>query len=98
MFDIDFFKNSFSLKKKICSRNLTINEAEAIEQELEKLRSKSPTIFNIETTNYCNMKCVMCARTIYMKRKNIWIEDELFQKVLIIQQESIYLTPLALMN
>jgi len=82
MFDIDFFKNSFSLKKKICSRNLTINEAEAIEQELEKLRSKYPTIFNIETTNYCNMKCVMCARTIYMKRKNIWIEDELFEKML----------------
>ena len=36
--------------------------------------------FNIETTNYCNMKCVMCARTIYMKRKNIWINDENHKK------------------
>ena len=28
------------------------------------------------------MKCVFCARTIYMERKNIWINDELFEKML----------------
>ena len=28
------------------------------------------------------MKCVFCARTIYMERKNIWINDDLFEKML----------------
>jgi len=82
MFDINFYEKSYSLKTKIVSKTLSINEAKTIEKELEKLRSKSPTIFNIETTNYCNMKCVMCARTMYMERKNIWINDELFEKML----------------
>ena len=82
MFDINFYKNSFPIKKKITQGKLTLSEATNIEKELEILRNKTPTIFNIETTNYCNMKCVFCARTIYMERKNIWIDDELFEKML----------------
>ena len=82
MFDINFFEKSYPLKKKISNRSLSISEIGTIEKELETLRSKSPTIFNIETTNYCNMKCVMCARTIFMERKNIWISDKIFEKAL----------------
>ncbi len=82
MFDINFFKRSYPLKKKISEKSLSFSEIKTIENELETLRSKSPTIFNIETTNYCNMKCVMCARTIHMKRKNIWISDELFENMI----------------
>ena len=82
MYDIDFYKNSFPLKKNITQGKLSLLEVENIEKELEKLRKKAPTIFNIETTNYCNMKCVFCARTIYMERKNIWINDDLFEKML----------------
>ena len=82
MYDIDFYKNSFPLKKNITQGKLSLLEVENIEKELERLRKKAPTIFNIETTNYCNMKCVFCARTIYMERKNIWINDDLFEKML----------------
>ncbi len=82
MFDINFFKKSFELKRKITSKSLTFSDLKNIESELEYLRNKEPTIFNIETTNYCNMKCVMCPRTIYMERKNIWINDELFENML----------------
>ena len=82
MFDIDFFKNSFDLKKRIVDRKFSENDYLTLEKELENLRSKTPTIFNIETTNYCNMKCVMCPRTIYMTRKNIWIDDDTFEKML----------------
>lgn len=82
MFDINFFRNSYQLKKKITSGEISLEETKNIEKELEKLRKKNPTIFNIETTNYCNMKCIFCARTIYMERKNIWINDELFEKML----------------
>ncbi len=82
MYDINFFQKSFPLKKNITSGELSINEFVIIEKELEELRDKEPTIFNIETTNYCNMKCVMCPRTIYMTRKNIWIDDNLFESML----------------
>jgi|TARA_B100001971_G_C18190022_1_gene538038 radical SAM protein with 4Fe4S-binding SPASM domain len=82
MYDINFYKNSFSLKNDITSGKLSLNEIDNIEKELEVLRDKTPTIFNIETTNYCNMKCVMCPRTLYMQRKNIWIDDNLFEKML----------------
>lgn len=82
MYNINFFKNSYSLKKKIVSRLLTESNVKEIEAELEELRDKQPHIFNIETTNYCNMTCVMCPRTIYMERKNIWINDKIFEDVL----------------
>ncbi|SVC04317.1 uncharacterized protein METZ01_LOCUS257171, partial [marine metagenome] len=29
----------------------------------ESYRSKDPIIYNIETTNACNMRCKMCPRT-----------------------------------
>ncbi len=82
MYDINFIQKSHSLKKKITKGELSLNEITVIENELEILRNKKPTIFNIETTNYCNMTCVMCPRTIYMTRKNIWVNDDLFENML----------------
>ena len=82
MYDINFFKRYFPIKKKITSYKLNYSEVNTIEKELEILRDKSPTLFNIETTNYCNMKCVMCPRTTTMQRKNIWINDDLFEEML----------------
>jgi radical SAM protein with 4Fe4S-binding SPASM domain len=82
MFDINFFQKSHKIKNKIANRSLSNENIDDIEKELELLRKKKPTIFNIETTNYCNMTCVMCPRTIFMKRKNVWIEDGVFEKVL----------------
>ncbi len=81
MIDINFFKKSSSLKDKITQNLITQDESQDIIAELDNLRSKIPFIYNIETTNYCNMKCVMCPRTMYMTRKNIWIDDNLFEKL-----------------
>lgn len=39
---------------------------------LEDIRSKEPVVYNIETTNRCNMRCQMCPRTTMMTRS---IED-----------------------
>ena len=82
MFDIKFYKKNYPLKQNIVQGKLSTEELKNIEKELDSFRNKTPTIFNIETTNYCNMKCVFCARTIYMQRKNIWIDDSLFEKML----------------
>ena len=81
MYDIDFFRKTNSLKKKITSGLLKSADTEDISSELESLRKKTPHIYNIETTNYCNMKCVMCPRTMFMTRKNIWIDDKFFEKL-----------------
>ena len=80
MIDINFFKKSYDLKKKIVAESLSKSNTDDIGAELEYIRDKNPFIYNIETTNYCNMKCVMCPRTMFMTRKNIWIDDDLFEK------------------
>lgn len=82
MYNIKFFQEVFPVKKKIVNKQFSDADFEIIEKELEKIRDRKPHIFNIETTNYCNMKCVMCPRTIYMTRKNIWISDEMFENLL----------------
>ena len=82
MYDIHFFQNSSKIKYQITSLEMTSEDIQTIENELENIRNKEPHIYNIETTNYCNMKCVMCPRTLYMTRKNIWIDDKLFENLL----------------
>ncbi len=82
MFDIQFFKKVKPFKDKVIAGGFQPSDADEIEQELEVLRNKTPSVFNIETTNYCNMTCIMCPRTELMTRKNIWIEDATFLKVI----------------
>ena len=82
MFDINFFQKVAPYKDQIVVGDFRLSDAKAIEQELEALRIKKPKVFNIETTNYCNMKCIMCPRTTLMTRKNIWIEDDTFLKII----------------
>jgi radical SAM protein with 4Fe4S-binding SPASM domain len=81
MFDINFFKKTNNLKNKITNHEYSFEDLTVINNEFEILRKKIPNIYNIETTNYCNMKCIMCPRTLYMTRKNIWIEDKLFDEI-----------------
>jgi radical SAM protein with 4Fe4S-binding SPASM domain len=82
MFDIHFFQKVKPFKEKILAGKFQPSDADQIERELETLRSRAPKVFNIETTNYCNMKCIMCPRTELMTRKNIWIDDATFLKVI----------------
>ena len=81
MYDINFFEKSNSIKNKITKKELSKSSFEDILAELDVYRDKNPFIYNIETTNYCNMKCVMCPRTQFMTRKNIWIDDKLFDQM-----------------
>ena len=56
MFDIDFFQKIAPYKEQIVGGDFKFSDTDEIEQELETLRAKKPKVFNIETTNYCNMK------------------------------------------
>lgn len=82
MFDIKFFQNVAPTKDRIVRGEMGKGDREAILAEFDALRVREPFVFNIETTNYCNMRCVMCPRTELMTRKNIWIDDAMFERVL----------------
>lgn len=82
MFDIGFFQKAIPLKDKILEGNVELDELDVLFEEFEQLRSSDPYVFNIETTNYCNMRCVMCPRTTLMTRKNVWINDDVYEGIL----------------
>ena len=48
----------------------------------EKCISELPTVFQIETTNVCNMRCEMCPRTTLMKRKIGTMSMDLYEKII----------------
>ncbi|MBT7771799.1 MAG: radical SAM protein, partial [Rhodospirillales bacterium] len=82
MYDIQFFEKSEALKQQIISGTLGESDVMAVEQAFDGLRDRVPHLFNMETTNYCNMTCVMCPRTSLMTRENQWIDENLFENVL----------------
>ena len=82
MYDIRFFRESKPIKEDVVAGHYDVAGASALTARLEALRDPKPFVFNVETTNYCNMTCVMCPRTTLMDRKNVWIEDTVFETVM----------------
>ena len=82
MYDIDFFQKAESIKQQLVSGSINRSDMLAIEQALETLRSESPHLFNVETTNHCNMTCIMCPRTTLMTRDIQWMGKEHFEHLL----------------
>lgn len=57
-------------------------ERSYIIDQFEYFRSKDPVVYNIETTNACNMKCKMCPRTTRMTRKVETISKDIFTNII----------------
>jgi MoaA/NifB/PqqE/SkfB family radical SAM enzyme len=55
------------LKKKLMA-DPHVLEHDKVWEAFELCRSRTPVIYNLETTNACNMRCVMCPRTTMMTR------------------------------
>jgi MoaA/NifB/PqqE/SkfB family radical SAM enzyme len=55
---------------------------EYVKLQFEKMRNKNPVVYNIETTNACNMTCEMCPRTTMMTRPVETIDRKIFIKVI----------------
>lgn len=81
MIDIDFFMKAHAFKRQLMAGGLKGADKEKILQALEGFRNLSPTVYNIETTNACNMRCEMCPRTTMMTRSVENISKETFVKV-----------------
>ncbi len=80
MFDIEFYMKVYDLKKRLMSGEKM--ERSYLVEQLESFRSKDPVVYNIETTNACNMRCEMCPRTTIMTRPIETMQPELFKKVI----------------
>ena len=79
MLDINFYMKFDQILEDIEKKEIT--DKEQLFGRLEDIRSKEPVIYNIETTNRCNMRCKMCPRTTMMTRKIEDIDRETFLKV-----------------
>ena len=55
MFDINFFEKVDPLKQKLVRGQFQDSDSDELFEKLDHLRNKVPSIFNIETTNICNM-------------------------------------------
>ncbi|OGS03962.1 MAG: hypothetical protein A2251_05355 [Elusimicrobia bacterium RIFOXYA2_FULL_47_53] len=80
MFDINFYMKAHDFAQKMMKgerfdRNFII-------EKFESFRSKEPVVYNIETTNACNMLCKMCPRTTRMTRKVETIDRATFLDVI----------------
>jgi hypothetical protein len=55
MFDIEFYMKVYDLKKRLMNGEKM--ERSYLLDKVESFRSPEPVIYNIETTNACNMRC-----------------------------------------
>lgn len=78
MIDIEFYMKVNEVREKL-EEGVNFDKEYAIDF-LEKARSLEPIVYNIETTNACNMRCKMCPRTTMMNRKVETISREVFIK------------------
>lgn len=79
MIDIDFYMKFDTIYRRICEEG--ISDPQKIYSMLEECRNSDPIIYNIETTNRCNMRCKMCPRTHLMTRQIEDINVDLFCKI-----------------
>jgi radical SAM protein with 4Fe4S-binding SPASM domain len=80
MFDVSFYTKVFDLKKQLMGG--VIKDRYEVFDKFEEYRSKDPVIYNIETTNACNMKCEMCPRTTMMTRPIETLDMENYEKII----------------
>ena len=79
MININFYRKIHSVKKAILAGEKFDNTE--IYDLFEKHRSEEPIIYNIETTNACNMRCVFCPRTTKMTRSIEHLDMHLYKKI-----------------
>lgn len=81
MLDIEFYMKFHDIRKRMDAGEKFSREF--LEEKLETFRNKDfPIVYNIETTNACNMTCKMCPRTTMMTRPIETIDRETFIKII----------------
>ena len=79
MIDIHFYMKVYELKRRLM--NGKSEDRQFVLDKLEEFRSKHPVIYNIETTNACNMTCEMCPGTTMMTLEISGLDMETFKSI-----------------
>jgi len=79
MIDIHFYQKVYKLKQQLM--NGKISDRDYVWKKLEEFREKEPIIYDIESTNACNMRCEMCPRTTMMTRPIETLDMETYRRV-----------------
>ena len=79
MLNINFLKKTADIKKKAFDGEINLDE---LSDCYKKAVAQKPVVFQLETTNVCNMRCTMCPRTNQMQRKLGHMEPELYEKII----------------
>jgi radical SAM family protein/iron-sulfur cluster protein len=80
MFDINYYMKVHSLKESILKKE--IKDDDYVWNKLKEFRSEYPQVYNVETTNACNMRCEMCPRTTMMTRSIETMRMNNFTKII----------------
>lgn len=79
MYDVEFYMKSFDFMRRAKAGEM--HDRQAACALFESYRNPEPVVYNIETTNACNMRCAMCPRTTMMTRPVATMSKDLFQKI-----------------
>ena len=82
MFDTNFFINTYEAKKDLTTKGIDPSSRREIIEHFNANLRKFPLVYNLESTNYCNMKCIMCQRTTDLTRPLKHMDDRTFAAVL----------------
>jgi len=80
MIDIEFYMKAFDLKYRLMNGE-RMPRADLYRQ-YESFRGREPVVYNIETTNACNMRCEMCPRTTMMTRPIETMKPTVFKSII----------------
>lgn len=81
MYDTRFFIETWPLKGKIVAGRHGHRDAPRILERFNAQLRPAPLVFNIETTNYCNMRCRMCQRTTDLRKPIQHMSMATFQRI-----------------
>jgi radical SAM protein with 4Fe4S-binding SPASM domain len=79
MIDIHFYMKIHELKSRLAQGELA--DRKTLWEQLETCRRREAVIYNIETTNACNMRCEMCPRTTMMTRRIETLKMDTFERI-----------------
>lgn len=79
MYDVEFYMRSHDFMKQLMAGE--VHDKERAHELLESYRNREPVVYNIETTNACNMRCAMCPRTTMMTRSVKTMDRDLFERI-----------------
>lgn len=80
MYDINFYMKTFDFIRRLNSGEIITKDN--ILEKFELFRNETPTVYHIETTNACNMRCKMCPRTTMMTRPVKTMSEKMFMKII----------------